>query len=677
MNIRNVVILGNLQSGKTTLTEALYATSKEIQKGNVEQGTTISDYLLEEKNHKSSIRSSIIPLVYNDHKINIIDNPGNDEFITDTMSSISVVKGAVLVIDSKKGVEEGTIRYWNMLRRRNIPTLIFVNKMDKQGVVFEDVLEEIRQKLGKKAVPFSYPMGHDDGFDGFINVVTLKARKYNGKTCDDCEIYPDKRAKAFELHNTVCEAVASTSDEMLEKFFSGEELTRDEIRNGLKIAVQGGELIPILVGSGKNNIGIHTLLDMIIDYLPSPQNLNPIEGISDKEELVERRTLDEEPFSAFIFKVNVDQYNGITSIFKVNSGTLSVGDTVLIASSKKKFVVNQLFSILGSTLTPTKTIYAGDIGCIIKNEDLINSETICSPKDIVTYERIEYPTAVYYKALKLKSKQDDEKIGSILAKLCVEDPSIVIKRNIETDQLCIGTLGISHLQYLLERIKNSYKIELSTEDLKIVYRETIKKKAQAKGSYIKQSGGSGFYGVVEMSFEPSEENFFTEEVFGGAIPKNYFPAIEEGFKEATNKGLLAGFPVIGVHATLLDGKTHSVDSNDLAFKMASILAFKEAYMHCNPIILEPIIKMTVTVNEDIVGSILSDLNQRRARVIGMDVNSSGNQKISVLVPESEILEYSNVLKALTKGSGYFIREFYSYEPLPLYLQDSLLKTLKK
>lgn len=675
-NIRNVIVLGHQGSGKTSLVEALYSTASNKPKGSIEKGNTISDYMPEEKAKLSSIRMSVIRLEYNDYIFNLIDIPGNDDFIGEAIAAMNVVKGAILVIDAVNGIEVETIKHWNMLRKNNIPTIIYVNKMDKEGVHFENILNEIRDKLGKNAIPFCYPMGHNDGFDGFVNVVTLKARKYNGVTCEDAEIYDDKKIKVFELHNTMVEAVAQTSDELLDKFFNGEQLNDQEIKEGLRQGVLNGELIPVLVGSAIKNIGVHTTLNMFIDYLPSPSDLNPIVGKNEDGEEILRKTLDDEPFSAFVFKTMVDAYSGVSNIIKINSGVLNVGDEVYIPNLKKNVVINQLFTLVGNKQTPINCLTAGDIGVVNKVDGLETSMTLCNPKNKIIYSPIAFPTAVYYKSLITKSKNDDDKLGSVMSKIMLEDKSIELKRNIETNQLLIGSLGLGHLNYILERMKNSYKLEVLTGDYKVVYRETIRQKAIGNGRYIKQSGGSGFYGVVEMEFSPNDKNEFTEEVFGGAVPKNYFPAVEKGFYEACEKGLLAGFPVIGVKACLKDGKYHAVDSNELAFKMAAILAFKDAYMKCNPVILEPIIKIVVTVHSDDVGTILSDLNTRRAKIIGMDINSVKDQKITALVPESEIIEYVNDLKSITQGSGYFNREFYDYEIAPQYLQAKIIEQAK-
>lgn len=670
-NIRNVAVLGHMSSGKTTLVEGLYALANNTTMGSVDRKNTISDYTLEEQNRKSSIKSSIVPIKYNDYKINLIDIPGNDDFICEAIQTISVVKGAILVIDAKKGIEVETIKHYNMLKRKNIPTIIYVNKMDSEGVKFDEVFDNISSVLGKNAIPFCYPMGHNDNFDGFVNVVELKGRKYNGKTCDDCEIYPDKRAKVLELHNKMIEAVAESKEELMEKFFMGEELTRAEIKEGLREGVLNGSLIPVLVGSATKSIGLHTLLDMVIDYMPDPSDLKPIVGETLDGEVIERKTLDEEPFSAFIFKTNVDAYSGVTSIFKINSGVVHQNDEVYISDLNNTLTLSNIYTICGGKLTQVSELHAGDIGCVCKVDGLENSMTLSDPKSKVVYSKIEYPSSVYFKALKPKSKNDDDKLSSVLQKLKLEDPTLSIVRNRETKQLLLGTLSLGHLNYILERMKNSYKLEIDIEDYRVVYRETITKEAHGSGRYVKQSGGSGFYGVVEMKFEPAEENYFTEEVFGGAVPKNYFPAVEKGFHEACEKGLLKGYPVIGVHSVLLDGKYHAVDSNELSFKNASILAFKDAYMKAGPTILEPIIEMTITVESDLVGDILSDLNQRRAKIVGMEINSMGQQKLKALAPEIEILEYVNDLRSLTQGSGYFNRKFYGYEKVPAYLIDKI------
>ena len=674
-NIRNVAILGHQGSGKTTLVESLAFTSKLIPtKGEVEKKNTISDYSSDEQKRGSSIQTSVVPLHYEDHKINLLDIPGNDDFISEAIGVIGTIKGAVLVIDASVGVQVGTIKHYNLLRKKGVPTFIFVNKMDKEDVHFESVLEEIREKLGKEVISFCYPLGHDDKFDGFANAVDLKAHIYNGKECVEAEIYPDKRAKILELHNTIVEEVAKTNDELLEKFFNGEEFTTKEIHESLREGVLKGELTPLIVGSATKNIGIHTLLKMFISYLPNPNDLKPLAALDEagKEKVVP--TSVDEPFSAYVFKTIVDPYTGAINIIKVCSGVLHVGDEVYVNGETQK--VSMLYEMCGKNLKAVNEVIAGDIAAVTRLEKIKSGDTLSSPKSITIFKPVKYPTAVIFKAIVLENKNDESKLGPALNKLQLEDPALEVKRNNETKQLLLGGLSESHIQYVLEKLKNVYKINLTTEKMKIIYRESIKGVAEGDGRYIKQSGGSGFYGVVKMRFEPAEENVFTEEVFGGAVPKNYFPAVEKGFFEALQFGLLAGFPVIGVKGVLVDGKYHPVDSNEQAFKMAGILAFKDAYMKCKPIILEPIMRIKVVADSSYTGNILSDLNTRRARIQNIEEKEHGSQEIEALIPEAEIVDYVTKLKSLTQASGFFNREFVGYEELPDHLKDRVISENK-
>ena len=671
-NIRNVVILGHQGSGKTSLVESLAYVAKLIPaKGEVEKKNTLSDYTPDEQKRGGSIQTAVIPLEYDGYKINLIDIPGNDDFISETIGVTGVVKGAVLVVDASVGVQVGTIKHFNQLKKKGVPTFIFVNKMDKEDVEFELVLEEIREKLGKEVISFCYPLGHDKAFDGFANAVDLKAHIYNGKECVDAEIYPDKRAKILELHNTIVEEVAKTNDELLEKFFNGEEFSMEEIREALRVGVLKGELTPLIVGSATKNIGVQTLLKMFINYLPNPNDLKPLEAHDEAGNDKVVPTDVNQPFSAYVFKTVVDPYAGTINLLKVCSGVLKVGDEVYVNGSTQR--VSMLYQMTGKKLDSVNEIIAGDIGAVTRLEKVSSGDTLSSPKSVTIYKPVKYPTAVIFKAIVLANKNDESKLGPALAKMQLEDPALEVKRNNETKQLLLGGLSDSHIAYALEKLKGVYKIDLTTEKMKIIYRESIKGTAEGDGRYVKQSGGSGFYGVVKMRFEPAEENVFAEEIFGGSVPKNYFPAVEKGFFEALQSGLLAGFPVIGVKGVLVDGKYHPVDSNEQAFKMAGILAFKDAYMKCRPIILEPIIRIKVNVESKYTGNILSDLNTRRARIQNIEEKEHGYQEIEALVPEAEIIDYVTQLKSLTQASGFFNREFVAYEELPEYLKDKVIQ----
>lgn len=676
--IRNVAVLGHQGSGKTTLVESLaYKVGLISEKGSIEKKNTISDYLMDEKKKQISISSSIVPLVYNDHKINLIDVPGNDDFIYETIGITRLIKGAILVIDASRGVQIGTVKHFNLLKKRGVPIFIYINKMDKENVNFTELYEEIVEKLDKKCVPFSYPIGRKENFDGFVNVVELKARKYNGVTCEDDEIYEDKRQIVFELHNRLCEAVATTDDALLEKFFSGEELSRDEIRQGLRKGVLEGELYPIIVGSAAKDIGINTLLTMLVDYLPSPADLKPYVATDEEGNEVEIKTEINSEASLYVFKNSYSSYQGLTSIFKVNSGVIKVGDEVYCPNNDKTYRISTLFEVVGEKLNPVTEVSAGDIGATTKLEDIRLSYTLCSPKRVIKYKQVNYPTATYFKALDFATKADSDKFFPSLEKIMIEDPSIELRKNQTTNQILVGGLSSSHLAYVFERLKNNYKINFTPVTPKIVYKETITKKASAEGRYIKQSGGSGYYGVVNMDFEPAEETSFGSTVFGGHIDKGYFPAVEKGFNEALQHGQLVGAPVINVKATLTDGKQHSVDSNEMAFKNAASLAFKDAYMKCGPILLEPFDKITVNVSNDYLGAVLSDLSKRRGKIQSSEEDAYGNLDVVALVPEAEIQEYANELKAITKSTAFFNLEFYDYEKVPDLLAQKIIEENKK
>ena len=674
--LRNIAVLGHQSSGKTSLVESLYfVTGGTTTKGEVEKKNTVSDYTTDEQKKLSSIQTAVVPVYHNGYKLNILDIPGNDDFVTEAIGVIHVIKGAILVVDASIGVQMGTIKHWNFLRRKNIPTFIYLNKMDKPGVKFDEVFADLVEHFGKAVIPFTYSLGHNDGFDGFVNVVDMKARVYNGKECVDADIYPDKLDKVNELHEKICEVVASSTDELLEKYFAGEPITEEEMHTGLRSGVLNGELVPVLCGSATKNIGIHTMLDMFIQYMPSPSDLKPYEATDGNGNPVELKTLVEEPFSAYVFKTIADQFAGVINIFKINSGSIKLGDEI-ITSEGSTFKVNTLFTMTGKTLTPVDTLYAGDIGAMTRLDKVSSGMSLSTAKNPVVYKPVKYPTAVIFKALILNKKDDESKIGPALAKIQLEDPSVEVKRNNETKQQLLGGLSNSHIDYIIDKLKNLYRIEVTTEPMKIVYRESIKKVGQAVGRYVKQSGGSGFYGVVDMRFEPAEENSFAEEVFGGAVPKNYFPAVEKGFYEALKSGPLAGFPVIGVRAVLVDGKYHAVDSNEQAFKMAAILSFKEAYPSCSPIILEPIMELKINVDNKYLGDVMSDLNTRRARIQNIIEGEHGAQEIIALVPEAEIIDYATQLKSITQASGFFNRKFVNYEPVPEYMMEKVIRDNK-
>jgi elongation factor G len=676
--IRNIAILGHLGSGKTTIVESLLFASGQIsQRGSIETRNTVSDHMEEEKIKLGSLSTSLIPVEWKGIKLNFLDVPGTEELDGEIKQTLSVVKGAVLVIDASKGVEVGTERLWKEIRKNHIPAVIFVNKMDKENVKFEDILEDIRVKLGKKAVPFCWPIGREADFEGFVNVIEMKARIYDGNKCNDAEIWEEKRPKIEQIRELILESVAETSEELLEKFFGGEEITQDEISSGLKEGIYNGELTPLIVGSATKNIGIETMLNMLSEFLPQPDALKPLEGINPKtEEKVIRHTVDNEPFSGYVFKTIIDPFVGAINFVKINSGTLKTGIEIAVHDTGKQEKIGALFSLMGKTQIAVELAHAGDIVCVSKLDNIHTGYTISDPKAPIVYPVVEVLKPTIYVSINPKNKADEDKISNALQRLNIEDPTFEIVRNKETNQQLLGGLGMTHINFVLDRIKTVFKVDVQQEEPKVVYRETIKKKVEAEGKHKKQSGGAGQFGHVWIRFEPSTKTFeFNEEVFGGAVPKNYFPAVEKGLLETFEHGPLAGFPVIFVKSTLYDGSYHPVDSNELSFKLAASLAFKEACKQAQPTILEPILKLYITVKDQFVGDVMGDMNKRRGRVLGMAQGDEG-QIIEAEAPESEVLKYTIDLKAMTQGSGSFQREFARYEEVPHHLIDAIITKYK-
>ncbi len=680
-SIKNVIILGHLGSGKTSLTESLAFASGAIEKkGEVEKKTTISDFTPEEQARLSSLSTGVVPVEFKGMKINFLDAPGADEMIGDITYALKAASGAVLVLDATKGVEVGAEKMWKEIRKNNLPAIIFVNKMDKENVKFDDVLEAIKTKLGKQAVPFCLPIGKQAEFSGFADIVELKARIYTGDACVDGEIYPDKMDKITELRQNLIETVAGADERLLEKYFEGEELTMEEIKHGLHLSVISREAVPVMVGASTKDVGPLTLLHMIREYFPSTSELEVNVGTKPgTDDQIKRKFSDAEPFSGFVFKTLIDPFIGTINILQVKSGTLKKDQEVYVSNLDDTQKVGQMFCLMGKTQIPVEIIHAGDICAVAKMDGVLAGTTLSDKKSPIVYPGANPPTPTMYLAVHPKNKADEDKLSNALSKLHIEDPTFEIRRNKETSQLLIGGQGSIHLGYIIDKMKNMFKVDLDSDDQKIVYRETIKAVATAEGRYVKQSGGSGYYGVVTMRFEPldGKDYEFDEEVFGGAVPRNYFPAVDKGLQETLEHGVLAGFPVIGVKGILTDGKYHAVDSNELAFKMAASIAFKEACKTAKPSILEPIHKIEVTVKDEYMGDVLGDVNKRRGRVMGMEPAEDGYQKIVAEVPESEITKYTIDLKAMTQGSGTFTREFLKYEEVPANLIPKIVEEHKK
>ncbi len=666
--IRNVSFLGHRGSGKTSLVEALlFAANVTSKMGSIEKGNTISDYDDEEINRGFSINTSVVSLDYQEKIFNILDTPGYFDFSGEVISALAVTGGAVIVLDASSGIEVGTEKAWRMLEERKLPRILFINKMDKGAVNYKKILLDMKEKFGKKVAPFCIPLGEGENFEGFINVIEKKCRVFNGEYCVDKELVPHEDFE--DVRNLLLEAVAETSEEAMEKFFNGEDFTEEEIKAGLRKGVLNGDVVPVLVGSAANLIGVHTLFDMMFNYMPTPEESRG--GIvygknPDTQEKVERRVSTDEPFSAFVFKTIVDPFIGKISLFRVVSGSLTKDMEVLNATQGRKERISNLYFVRGIKQRDTDRVVAGDIAATTKIQDLKTGDTICDKANPIVYKKVPFPKPCLYLNIIPVKKSDDDKISLAIQKLIEEDPSLTVIRNTETKELLIGGQGKKHLEIVVSKLYNKFQVQATLSVPKIAYRETIRKEVSVQGKHKKQSGGAGQYGDVFIKFEPlyDKEFEFVDNIKGGVVPRQYLPAVEKGLHEAAKKGFLAGYPVINFKATLYDGSYHPVDSNELSFKQAAILAFRKAVEQASSVILEPVVKMEIVVPEEYTGDIMGDMNKRRGKILGMDPMDYSEQKITVEVPHKEVLGYATDLKSLTQGRGRFEFEFVRYDYAP-------------
>ena len=660
--IRNVALLGHSSCGKTTITEALLLNTKVTNRmGKVEDGNTVSDFDKEEKERQVSIGTSIIPIEYQDTKTNFLDTPGYFDFVGEVYGALKVADSAVLVIDASSGIEVGTEKSWKYLEQRNMPRIIFVNKLDKENIKFDELLDNLRDKFGKKVIPFALPIGKGENTDGYMDI--LKGQSYIGS--NPVETFPDTAAKAEELKAILMESVAETDEALLEKYFEGEEFTDEEIHTGLKNAVLAGELVPVIVGAATKGLGADMLMNTVIEYLPNALDANSLKGDPS------------EPLSAFVFKTIVDPFVGKISLYKVMSGTMKKEADVYNADSAETERIGSVFSLRGKDQIDVSGVEAGDIGATSKLQHFKTGDTISLKSAPVTYDRIDFPKPCYFMAITGKTKDSDEKIGTGLHRLNEEDPTFSIDRNVETKELVVGGQGSIQLDVIASKLKNNYKVDVDLNAPKVAYRETIKGKSDVQGKHKKQSGGAGQYGDVHIRFEPSQEEFeFAEEIFGGSVPRNYIPAVEKGLRECLDKGVLAGCKVVNVKATLYDGSYHDVDSNEMAFKIAASLAFKKGMMEAKPILLEPIAKVEVNIPDEYLGDIMGDMNKRRGRILGMEQQLDGSQVVKAEAPMSEMYTYAIELKSMTQARGSFEVEFLRYDEMPSNLAEKVIADYK-
>ena len=676
-SVKNVTLVGHQGSGKTFLLESILQYAKVIAtKGSVESGSTVSDFLKEEKDNQMSLSTSIVPVEYQNQKINFLDAPGFLDMEAEVTAAMRVSSAAILVIDGQSGIQVGTEKYFELLRKYSIPTLIFIDGLAKENTDFDTLIKEIRDKFGKGCMPLGVPIGDKQSFRGVARVFSLKDRVYKADgTFDDKPITEQYAPRVQIFRDMMLEAVAESSDALMEKFFEGTAFTPEEIFEGAATGVLNGDVIPILIGSAEKNIGPVELLEAIHELVPSATT--PRVQFKDTGRAVEQEVFNDQKFRAVVFKTVIDPFLGRLSYVQVKSGKLDKSTTMQIVGGRDKLRPNQLLFFRGKEYNEADVVYPGDLVVLTKMDDVKTGMTLADPS--VTKPLYGVPTLqpTLYVGLVPVAKADEDRIAQALQRIEIEDRSVAVLRPKETGQLLFGGQGQKHIDLYIEKLKNQYKVNVTLEPMEIVYRETIKGTADVQGKYKKQSGGSGQYGDVHIKFMPTDEEFvFAEEIFGGSVPKNYIPAVEKGLLDAIQHGGLAGYPVIGLKAVLHDGSYHAVDSSELAFKMAASIAYKDGFMKAKPTLLEPVMDVKIKVPSEYTGDVMGDMSRRRGLVRGLEPIGSLTL-ISAKVPQAEMLTYTNELKSLTQARGSFEMEFASFEECPHEIAVKVIQARKE
>ncbi|QUI25684.1 elongation factor G [Vallitalea pronyensis] len=677
--IRNVALLGHGGSGKTTLAEAVAKVAGIIKRqGKVEEGNTISDFDKEEMKRGFSINTTCIPIEWQDCKINLLDTPGYFDFMGEAKEATRVADSAIIVVSGKSGVEVGTEKAWEYAEEMDIPKMVFVTDMDDDQASLKNVLEQLREIFGKSIAPFQVPIRDGEHFVGFVNVVKMQGRKFVKDHVEQCDI-PDDMNEALEpVREMILEAVAESDETLMEKYFEGEEFTLDEIQTALHNGVIDGSIVPVLCGSGIQNIGVQVLLNSIVKYLPAPKEEHTsVMGVNpDNDKEIEVICDKNEPMSALVFKTIVDPYIGRLSLFRVYSGILKADSSYMNVNKDTSERISHIYVLRGKEQIEVKEIRAGDIGAVAKLNKTSTGDTLCDSSRPVKLKGINFPESLACRAIFPNKKGEEEKISSGLHKLIEEDPTIKVVMDSENHQELLYGVGGQHFDVISSKLEAKFKVTMDLRKPKVPFRETIKKKIKIQGKHKKQSGGHGQYGDVHIEFEPSGDRetpyVFETKIVGGSVPKNYFPAVDKGLQESVLSGVLAGYPVVGVKATLVDGSYHPVDSSEMAFKMATKVAFKKGIIEAAPVLLEPIVSVKVTVPDSYMGDIIGDLNKRRGRVLGMNP-IKGKQEILAEVPQSEMYGYSTDLRSMTGGRGIFTLKFERYDEAPMEVQEKVIE----
>ena len=680
---RNIGIMAHIDAGKTTTTERiLYYTGKIHKIGETHEGASQMDWMEQEQERGITITSAATTAAWDNHRVNIIDTPGHVDFTVEVERSLRVLDGAVTVLDAQSGVEPQTETVWRQATTYGVPRIVFINKMDKMGADFLYSVGTLHDRLQANAHPIQLPIGAEDEFNGIIDLITMKATMYPndlGTDMEEIEIPEEYKAQAQEYREKLVEAVSELDEDLMDKYLNGEEITNEELVNGIRKGTLNVEFYPVVCGTAFKNKGVRKVLDAVVAYLPSPLDIAAMVGTDpDSEDEILRHSDDSEPFSALAFKVMTDPYVGKLTFFRVYSGTLQAGSYVQNSTKGKRERVGRILQMHANSRSEISEVHAGDIAAAVGLKDTTTGDTLCDEKALVILESMVFPEPVISLSVEPKSKADQDKMGAALVKLAEEDPTFRVHTDQETGQVIIAGMGELHLDILVDRMRREFKVEANVGAPQVSYRETFRSSAKVEGKFVRQSGGRGQFGHVWIEFSPNEEGKgfeFENAVVGGVVPREYIPAVEAGLRDSLNNGVLAGYPLIDIKAKLYDGSYHDVDSNEMAFKVAASMALKNAVSKVNPVILEPIMKVEVVIPEEYLGDIMGDITSRRGRVEGMDARGNA-QVVRSMVPLAEMFGYATSLRSNTQGRGVFSMTFDHYEDVPKSISEEIIKKNK-
>jgi elongation factor G len=683
--IRNIAIVAHSGAGKTSLSEAVLFNAGAIDRiGTIEAGNTTMDYEPEEIDRKITVTSALAFCDWKDVRINLIDTPGFINFIEDTRGCLRVADGTVVIVSGLSGVKAETEKIWKYTNEFDVPRVVFVNKLDKEASDFSNAISELEKSFEQEAIPIFIPIGAGESFSGIVDLINMKAYAFKDGKENEIAIPDDLKQAAEDYRKKLVEKVAEADDALLEKYLEGGELTNEEVQKGIKEAALTKRFIPVACGSASRNIGVRQLMDVMLMCLPTPEEMSrisPIRGTNPKDKKeIERKAVATDPLTAYVFKTVADPFAGKLSIFRVYSGVLKADSTVLNATSDAKERIGQVFYLMGKKHVPTPSVGPGEIAAVVKLKETNVGDSLCEEHHPVLLKPVKFAEPIISYAIASKTKGDEDKIGTGLHRLLEEDPTLRFVRDEESKEMLLSGMGQVHLEVALEKLKRKFGVEVVMKTPKIAYRETIKAPAKAQGRYKKQSGGRGQYGDCWLEIEPLPRGGgykFEDKIVGGVIPQQYRPAVEKGVAETMKEGVIAGYPMVDVKARLTDGSYHTVDSSEMAFKIAGSMAFKKAVQDAKPIVLEPIMKIEVVSPSDTLGAVIGDLNSKRGKVQGVEPQAGGNEKVLALVPMSEMLVYANQLQSMTSGRGLYSMEFSNYEEMPAHMTAKLIAEREK